>query len=240
MSSAKRFGRVVIGIYAWLAIVWRFVGGLTIVIVGSQQGAPPWPLLLAMAACVPVIPLIMFRGFDVLGLPLADWGLAPKLPAKSAALFAIPVALLIMAGLCFFARTVREEGLVRARVKEFVRSLSDEAHVLVDGEYFLGPRKPALLEPLAGMEAIVSPAHKSSANAGSWVVKLIDGERWMELELRRDSKRRREYWVYLLNAGSHRDLNEIGRIETRVLDDVAPVRAPDWNTKRYRMTIPGR
>jgi hypothetical protein len=48
----------------------------------------------------------------------------------------------------------------------------------------------------------------------------------MELELCRDSDRPREYWVYVLGEGSHRELSDVGRITTDLLDDLVPVRPP--------------
>jgi hypothetical protein len=220
MVTGQRRGGLLLRIYAWLALAGWFGGGSGLVISAARPGTSPWPLLLVVAASVPLIPLLVLRGPGVLGERFARlfggariWGFR---------WIAWPGALAIMAGLCFFAWAARDEGLARERVKSFVMGMGDDAQVLVDGEYFLGDRARSLLDLLAELDQ--QPAHHSHPEE-SFLVLLADGERRMELGLRRDSEHSKEYWVYLLNEGTHRELNDIGRITTEVLDDIAPVRS---------------
>lgn len=212
---------LVLRIYAWLALAGWFGGVLGMLIISWKTGSPPWPLLLVLAASVPMIPLVITRGTVILAPGLARIQRADPRPGARG--FVWTIAAVMMVGLCFFAWAAREEGIGRERVREFVKSMSRDAHVLVDGEYFLDDRARALLEPLAGLESV--PAHHSHPEEAFHVL-LLDGDRHMELELCRDSERPREYWVYILNAGRHRELNDVGRITTDVLDDLVPVRPP--------------
>ena len=146
-----------------------------------------------------------------------------------------PIPLALMASLCFFAWAMREEAIVRERVQEFVLALSADAVVLVDGEHFIGDRAETLLGSLAEMTP--EPGNHSHPEE-SFLVRLIVGEKRMELEVCRDSKRRREYWVYLLNEGTYRTMNAVGGIETDLLDDLVPIRPSKSERNRPRVGNP--
>ena len=234
MSTGERSTGPVFRTYAWLAIVGWFGGILGTLVSTGKTGEPFWPLFLVIAGSVPLIPLIITRGPGVLGPSFVN--LFPDVRRPGPVLIVWPIAFVLMTGLCFFAWATREDGLVRHRVREFMGSLSEEAQVLVDGEYFTGERADSLLGPLSELEP--EAGHHSHPEE-SFLVRLIDGERQMELELCRDSDRRREYWVYLLNEGSHRELNEIGRITTDVLDDLVPIRIPKRRRNRPPVREPG-
>jgi len=208
-------------IYAWLALIGWFAGIPATLLLSVQSGSPPWPMFLVIAASAPLVPLLTQFGSGILAHRLE--GLFHSRRVRGGMTVAWAIVLVLMAGMCFFAWATYDEGRTRNRVRDFVNSLSADAHVLVDGEYFLGDRKRALLQPLATLSQ--RPAHHSHPEEAFLVV-LIDGERRMELELCRDSDRRREYWVYLYGESEIRDRNDVGRITTDVLDDLVPVRPP--------------
>jgi len=229
MVVGKRPVERVLRIYAWLAIVGFFGSIFGTLVLAEKTGEPPWPLLLILAGSVPMVPLFVLRGSAILGKAFA--GLVPVRPVRAPRVLLWTLALTLVAGFCFFAWETREKGVARTRVREFVCSLGDDSRVLVDGEHFVGDRATSLLGPLAELDS--RPAHHSHAEE-SFLLVLIDGGKRMELELCRDSKRCQEYWVYLLNEGSHRELNEIGRITTDVLDELVPVRLPKMRRNRPR------
>ncbi|MEN8150291.1 MAG: hypothetical protein ABFS86_10735 [Planctomycetota bacterium] len=232
MESETRSASPLLRAYALLAALGWFVGIPATLVLSGVTGKPPWPMFLVIAGSVPLVPLLILKGPEILGDGLAKLVGGRRGGAPAAIVWAI--ALILMAGLCFFAWATREEGLARERVRAFVRGLGENAHVLVDGEYFLGERKRILLEPLADLGSL--PAHHSHPEEAFLVV-LLDGEERLELELCRDSERRREYWVYLLGGTEFREMNEIGRITTEVLDDLVPVRPPRSRRKpgqKYR------
>jgi hypothetical protein len=227
MVTGDRPTGIALRIYAWLALAGWFGGIFTLLVFGMKTGRAPWPILLVVAASVPLVPLVVTRGTEILAPGLSRIQRADTRPVSRR--FAWTIAAVMILGLGFFAWSGWAGDRARERVRSFVGSMSADARVLVDGEYFLAERSRVLRGLLANLESV--PAHHSHPEE-AFHVRLLDGDRRMDLELCRDSDRPREYWVYLLGEGRHRELNEVGRITTDVLDGIVPVRPPKMRRNR--------
>jgi len=113
------------------------------------------------------------------------------------------------------SRDVGNEG---TEVMAFVRDMKEESSVIVDGEHFIGERKRALLDPLKNLSRTSITVFPRQ----SFQVRLRDGDRRLTLLLDRigDS---REYRVYLVNQDGSKDPEQVGWIETGVLDGMEPI-----------------
>jgi hypothetical protein len=172
---------------------------------------------------------VALRGFAVFGETVASLSPSspPQVPHPLLALVSVLLTLGLIAGVLLFAGTTTAKTRARERVREFALACREGAAVLVDGKPLPADPVRALIESLADIEAHrkVGPGSKSHP-VESFLVVLTRGDARMTLELSRDSRRRREYWVFLLGEGSHRELNDVGRIVTDVLDGFVPLR-PD-------------
>jgi hypothetical protein len=105
------------------------------------------------------------------------------------------------------------EKILRAEVIRFVRNISSEATVMVNGQT-ISNSQGAIYEvaKLAQLDA-----HHSHPTIRIHV-KIIDENRMLMLELGRDSELPTEYWVFC-SAYNFTKLNEIGRIRTNFFND---------------------
>ena len=206
----------VLRIYAWLAVV-AWLGGIpAILLIHSNDGTVSWPLVLFLAAAVPLVPLILRRGSRVLGVSLPGLGARPVTGIPRG--IDVTVTVIVMAALVYVAWAAYSEGVARERVHEFVRSAGDEAVVVVDGKTLPPDRARGLLKLL---EAIgPKPLHHTHPT-DRFPLLLRAGDRVLRLELGRDNVRRQEYWVFLPDE-DHMDQTKIGRITTPLLDDLVP------------------
>lgn len=128
------------------------------------------------------------------------------LPFLSAALFVIPILLIFILG-GFMQRVVRNE------VKSFLRNVSPNVTAKVNGQ---PARDPNMI--IAELSKVAPLAAHHSHTTKRIRVEITDNNNGLVVELRRDSSRDQEYWVFYLGYGNT-FVNEIGRINTNIFDD---------------------
>jgi hypothetical protein len=201
--------------YAWSAVFGWFGGipvGLALLL---KTGVMPWPLFLLIAASVPLIPLLLLRGPGILGDSFRN--LFPRSSVRGPPALAWPLCLVLMSGFAFGAWTTWREGRVRQSVREAVRTMGEDAVVIVDGETLTAENARALLRMLADLKP--RPAHHSHPETRFPVLLRSDGGD-LDLVFARDSESPREYWIFAPGEDGVVSRNEIGRIRTGLLDHV--------------------
>lgn len=125
------------------------------------------------------------------------------------------LALFVAVG-AFVAATDLQSGRARAEIRRFLREAGSDVELLVDGNHLPGPASAVILGRLRDLGTL--PPHHSHPMR-RFSVLLIDGERTLELDMGRDSRRPDEYWVYFPRDWMT-DHNAVGRIRTNALDSV--------------------
>jgi amino acid transporter len=141
------------------------------------------------------------------------WKKENKIPLVWKIVPVLIVACFVLPIMAIFAIAVPMKSTVRAESLRFLKSVTGNVTVIVNGKTVDMPRDiVAELKKLAKI-----PAHHSSPMQRI-CVQVVDANYSLTFELGRDSKRPSEYWVfypgYDLTA-----LNEIGRVTTTIFDD---------------------
>lgn len=123
--------------------------------------------------------------------------------------FGIAISLMFAAGM--FGDLMKSSA--RIQVKEFLASVSGEELVYIDGQLAKEPHK--IVDQLKNIRWM--PGHWSH-DTDRINIRIIDGDKNMNLFIRRDSDVPREYWVYYPYYKSTSKM-EIGRIYTDIFDD---------------------
>jgi len=135
-----------------------------------------------------------------------DYHLSVGFPFKSLVFFLASIGLLLL--LCDLIKLT-----VRKNVITFLDNVSPEATVTINGQLIVNP-----LQVIGELRKVYPFLGHGSHDTNRFRIEVIDNKRRLILELGRDSRRDREYWVFYPEY-RYTSSNDIGRITTSFFDD---------------------